>query len=282
MSVALELDPGARPEAATHVRLESFDGPLALLLQLIEQRQLDVLSVPLGDLAGAYLEQIAHLPGDRMPHLSAFVSVASQLILLKSRQMLPRPPEPAAPSDEGADPEEELRQRLILYRAYRDAGAWLRDRLEAAEPLFHREASVAAAAGREGARPPAEPPLDPTDLGAALEALGRIVPPPEPPPEIVARTITLAECADAIRDALRGAPAVVLQEIVRGTRDRVLVAVTFLAMLELVKRREVVAAQDQPWGPISVRLTTPDERRAAGVDDSLAHEPLDEALTTFA
>jgi chromatin segregation and condensation protein Rec8/ScpA/Scc1 (kleisin family) len=75
---------------------------------------------------------------------------------------------------------------------------------------------------------------------------------------------------------------VVLQEIVRGTRDRVLVAVTFLAMLELVKRREIVVGQDEPWGPISVRLTTPDERRAAGVDDSLPDEPLDEALATFA
>ena len=52
-----------RPESATHVHLEAFDGPLALLLSLIEQRQLDVLTVRLGDLAGAYLEALARLPG---------------------------------------------------------------------------------------------------------------------------------------------------------------------------------------------------------------------------
>ena len=282
MAVAVQVDPAARPEASTLVRLESFDGPIALLLQLIEQRQLDVLTVPLGDLAGAYLEQIARLPGDRMPHLSSFVAVASQLILLKSRQMLPRPPEPAPAAEEAPDPEEELRRRLILYRAYRDAGSWLGDRLAAGSGLFHRESSVAAAAGRAGARPRPQPPLDPAALGVALDALGRLVPPPQPPPEIVARTVTLAERADAIRAALRGAPAVVLQDLVRGSRDRALVAVTFLAMLELVKRRELVVRQDEPWGPIRVRLTTAEERRTAGAAAADADEPLDEALASFA
>jgi chromatin segregation and condensation protein Rec8/ScpA/Scc1 (kleisin family) len=96
----------------------------------------------------------------------------------------------------------------------------------------------------------------------------------------VARTITLAERADAIRAALRGAPAIVLQDLMRGTGDRVVVAVTFLAMLELVKRRELVAHQDVPWGPIRVRFTTADEREAAGATAPV-DEPLDEALATF-
>ncbi len=282
MAVAIELHADARPEAAAHVRLESFDGPLALLLQLIEQRQLDVLTVPLGDLAGAYLEQLARLPGDRMPHLSSFVSIASQLILVKSRAMLPRPPETPLPPDEGPDPEEELRQRLVLYRAYRDAGAWLVERLTTTTQLFHREPAVAVADARAGARPRPEPPLDAAELAASLAALGRIVPPPAPPPEVVARTITLAERAEVIRAALEGAPAFVLQDLVRGTRDRVLVAVTFLAMLELVKRREVAVQQDEPWGPIRVRVTTPEERSAAGADGAPTDEPLDETLESFA
>ncbi|HET7676724.1 MAG TPA: hypothetical protein VFK38_02650, partial [Candidatus Limnocylindrales bacterium] len=60
-----------RPEAATHVSVAAFDGPLALLLALIEQRELDVLEVPLGDLAAAYLEALAGLPGERMANISA-------------------------------------------------------------------------------------------------------------------------------------------------------------------------------------------------------------------
>ena len=58
----------------------------------------------------------------------------------------------------------------------------------------------------------------------------------------------------------------VLQDLLRGVRDRVVVAVTFLAMLELMKRREIVVQQDEPWGPIVARRTTPEERAAAGVE----------------
>ena len=64
--------------------LPAFDGPLALLLALIEARQLDVLTVPLGSLAGAYLEALAALEDDRMGNVSTFVAIASQLILIKS------------------------------------------------------------------------------------------------------------------------------------------------------------------------------------------------------
>src|ERR671917_605730 len=106
---AVVLGEGRRPEAATHVQLEAWEGPLALLLSLIEARQLDVLTVPLGGLADAYLEALATLEGDRMGHVSAFVAVASQLILIKSRAMLPRRVElaPGALPDDGPDPEAE-------------------------------------------------------------------------------------------------------------------------------------------------------------------------------
>ena len=83
--VTIRFTDDRRPEAATLVHLETFDGPLGLLLALIEQRQLDILTVRLGELAGAYLEALAAVPGERMPHLSAFVAVAAQLILIKSR-----------------------------------------------------------------------------------------------------------------------------------------------------------------------------------------------------
>jgi chromatin segregation and condensation protein Rec8/ScpA/Scc1 (kleisin family) len=98
---------GRRPEVRTQVRLQEFDGPLGLLLSLIEARQLDILTVPLGALAGAYLEALARLEADRLGNVSSFVAIASQLILIKSRAMLPRqtdPTDPAALVDEGADP----------------------------------------------------------------------------------------------------------------------------------------------------------------------------------
>jgi segregation and condensation protein A len=276
---------GRRPESATLVRVADFDGPLGLLLSLIEAQKLDVLTVPLGALAGAYLEALARLDGDRLANVSAFVAIAGQLILIKSRALLPRhkPGSPELdPDADVPDPEAELRARLLLYRAFRDAGAGLQALATARVGLFRREPGVAAAAGLAGARPPDAPPLDPASLLAMLEELARIAPPPVLPPEIMARTITIGERAAIIRAALRGADAIVLQELLAGITDRVVLAVTFLAMLELVKRREIVVDQGRPWGPIVVRAATPAERTAAGVTEAVLERPLDESLESFA
>jgi segregation and condensation protein A len=280
---AVQFADDRRPEVATRVQLESWEGPLGLLLSLIEAREHYVLHVPLGALADAYLDALATLDADRLANVSAFVAVASQLILIKSRALLPRPPvaETSASVDEAADPEAELRARLLLYRAYRDAGATLL--AEAAERLglYRREPSAAAASARSGARPADEPPLDVRVLVGALDGVARVALPPEPPPEVVPRTVTLTERARIIRAALAGAGTVVLQDLLVGVRDRVVVAITFLAMLELMKRREIVVEQAEPWGPIVARRTTDDERAAAGVA-STTDEPLDESLGGFA
>lgn len=282
---AVRFADGRRPETATRVQVAEFEGPLGLLLSLIEARQLDVLTVPLGGLADAYLDALAGLEADRLGNISAFVAVASQLILIKSRAMLPRrgPAEPPeALADEGVDPEAELRARLLLYRAHRDAGQRLAAIAIERTGLFRREPGAARAAGLAGARPADAPPLPPDLLIRALGELVTIAPPPEPPPEVLPRTITLAERAAIIRAALRGAPTIVLQELLAGVRDRVVVAVTFLAMLELMKRREIVVEQAEPWGPIVARATTAEERAAAGLGPADADEaPLDESLESF-
>jgi segregation and condensation protein A len=247
--------------------VEAFDGPLALLLSLIEQRQLDVLSVPLGDLTAAYLDALATLPGDRLRNISSFIAVASQLILIKSRALLPRPPVPPIVIADAEDPEQALRDRLLLYRRYRDAAARLGERLATGGSLFHREAGTAQAAARAGARPPAEPPLDPRLLGDSLVRSVAFMPSPELPPTIMPRTVTMADRAAVIRASLARAHQLVLQDLLRGESDRVVIAVTFLAMLELVKTRELVVEQHQPWGPIRCRATTTEERHHGSLAD---------------
>ena len=200
------------------------------------------------------------------------------------------------PEDE-PDPEAELRARLLLYRAHRDAGRRLQEAAIVRVGLFRREPVVAAAAGQAGARPPDGPPLDPSVLVHALDRLSHIAPPAELPPEAIARVITLTERAAIIRAAIRGAGTIVLQELLAGVRDRVVVAVTFLALLELMKRREIVVSQAEPWGPILARATTAEERalgKGAGAAALAAEaaatagearaddEPLDETLESFA
>ena len=204
---------GHGPESSTHVRFEEFEGPLALLLSLIEARRLDILTVP-------YLEALAMLPGDRLGNISSFVTVASQLILIKSRALLPPRGDSTVTGgealDDAPDPEAELRARLLLYRAYRDAGSALQERVTGASGLFRREPAAAQAAAIAGARAPQRAPLD---VGLLVDGLGlliRIVPPPEPPPEVLARSVTVEERAAIIRMALRGAGVVVLQDILGG------------------------------------------------------------------
>ena len=249
--------------------MPEFDGPLALLLSLIEARQLDVLTVPLGALADAYLDALGRLEADRLGNVSSFVTIASQLILIKSRAMLPRrtdPTDPLALADEGVDPEAELRARLLIYRAHRDAGLRLAEDALRRIGSFRREPSVARAAALAGARPVDAPPLDPRRLVAGAGPAGR--------DRRAARAAArdhgprrsrITERAEIIRAALRDAPRVVLQDLLTGVRDRVVIAITFLAMLELMKRREIVVEQATPWGPIVARETTADERAAAGV-----------------
>lgn len=264
--VEISFGAGRRPEESTHVRTEVFDGPLALLLSLIEQRQLDVLTVRLGDLAGAYLDALARIEHGRLALLSSFVTVCSQLILIKTRALLPRPTPAVATGtvENEIDPEEELRRRLIEYRMFRDAGRALAGRRETGAWLFHREAAAALSAGREGARPDPGPPLDARLLADVLMASIKLVPPAPPPAETLARTITLEERASFIRAALLRVPQLVLQELLRDVTDRVVVAVTFLALLELAKGREVAIEQTEPWGPIRVMQLPRQEQTSDG------------------
>jgi segregation and condensation protein A len=235
-------------EAEFTLALPVFEGPLQLLLHLIESRQLDVLTVPLAEVADAYVEHLARHPVDAA-NLAEFVAIAAQLILLKSRRMLPGEPVPTVP--EGADEpdEEELRRRIIEYRALRDASVALGER-DGMAPVMRREP-------RESDLPvvPAEP-IPPTVLAGALEALAAIPEPQPPPPEVMKREVTIGQQIAVLHRALSAGGRVLLQTILARCRSRTEAAVTFLATLELVRRRQVSAEQHDIFGPIVIERTT--------------------------
>lgn len=232
------------PEPAFEVQLPTFSGPLAVLLQLIESRQLDVLTVPLAELADAYVAHLAEHPVDPA-QLAEFVAVAAQLILIKSRSMLPGEMLPIS-HDAGDEPdEEELRRRLVEYRALRDAARVLGER-DLVAPMQRREP-------RESDLPVASmTPLPVFLLVDAMRALASI-PEPEPaPPEIVAREITIAMQITVLRTALAAGGRIVLQQLLASCRSRTEATVTLLATLELVRRRQVQVRQRELFGPIVV------------------------------
>jgi segregation and condensation protein A len=230
---------------AFELRLPMFEGPFQLLLHLIESRQLDVLNVPLADVADAYLEHLESVPVDAA-NLSEFVAVAAQLILLKSRRLLPGEPGPPTSAEDVEPDEDELRRRLIEYRALRDAARMLANR-DLRAPLIRREP-------RETDLPPAPVVAMPASrLVEALERLASVPEPEAPPPEIVAREITIGMQIQALLSAMAGNGRVVLQSVLAACQSRTEAAVTLLAALELVRRRRVSAEQASLFGPILLR-----------------------------
>lgn len=246
--IPVEATGGAVPlavgDAGFQVQLPVFEGPLQLLLHLIESRQLDVLTVPLGSLADAYVEHLASNPVDAN-NLSEFVSIAAQLILLKSRRLLPGEPEPLPVEGEEATDEGELRRRLIEYRALRDAARLLGQR-DLVAPVMRREP-------RESDLPAAPGEVVPVArLVEAIVQVAAVAEPEPPPPEVVKREVTIGMQIAALRAAMSATGRVLLQAVLAACRSRTEAAVTVLATLELVRRRQVRIEQHEIFGPITV------------------------------
>jgi segregation and condensation protein A len=250
-TIPIEADPrvavpvGPAPEF--QVELAVFEGPLPLLLHLIESAELDILTVPLATVADAYVAYLATHPVDAA-NLATFVVTASQLILIKSRRMLPAEPTDArAVASEDVD-EEELRRRLVAYRAIRDAARELAAR-DLVAPMWRREP-------RDADLPEAPlQPLAPAILVTALAQLASVAEPEPEPPEIVPRVVTVTQQIVFLRAALGREGKVVLQAILAAGSSRTERVVTLMAALELIRRRELHAKQASLFGPIVLEPT---------------------------
>ena len=124
-------------EHGPEVSVEGFDGPLDLLLELVEEKKVDILTVRLGDLADAYLARVRALDALPADEVASFLALASRLVLLKARSLLPSLT-PITDAEEG-ESEEELRARLLEYAIVRERAGALGDRMRSGERAFHRE-----------------------------------------------------------------------------------------------------------------------------------------------
>jgi segregation and condensation protein A len=237
------------PEYTVH--LDSFEGPLDLLLRLIEKAELDITTISLARVTDQYLAYIRQLEVIHPDLLADFLVVAARLILIKSRALLPRPPEP--------DPEEEdigqdLVRQLEEYRRFKQASERLREREAEGLRSYVRLAP-----------PPAQPKgLAPGEVSLAdlLAALQRAldVAPSVPVNSVVSPvTITIEDKISVIEAALASSRRVHFAGLLMRAHSRMEVIVTFLAVLELIKRGRVQARQDEPFAEIYIRLAPPPE-----------------------
>ena len=228
---------------APHVTVDGFEGPLDLLLELIEERRLDVLTVRLGDLADAYLSRVRALPQLPAEEVAAFLVLASRLVLIKARSILPQ----ATPEElESAEADEgELRQRLLEYQAVRQRAAALRDRLDEGRRAFHREGGT-----------PVELPPRGGDAGALSAAWQKVLALARTArdQEIVApgERYSVEERALEIEELLRARPSMSFGTLLLERPTVRFAIVTFLAILDLFRRNVIDLRQEALFDDITV------------------------------
>ena len=251
------LPPDIQPELFTgfRVRIEIFEGPLDLLLHLVRRSELDIHEVRVSDITRQYLEFLRTMQELNIEVTGEFLVLAATLLLIKSRQLLPRQEE-AVEETELQEAEEaltfqaELQERLEQYRTFKEAAAILRESRELRQQMHVRYADEGQATGPvylEGASV--------FDIVAVFQQLlSRAA---EKPTHFVEPDrVSVADQIRFILDTLREAPdsGLTFHEILSGGYTRLLVVVTFLAVLELIRRRRLVVRQERIHGEIYVQL----------------------------
>ena len=232
--------------ASLELDLEVFSGPFDLLLTLVLREEVDLLEVQLAEVVIAYLD---HLDGRGELDLEVateFLVLIAALLELKSRLMLPRDDEEL--DFEPGEAAEELLARMLEARRYRRAADHLAARLAGEEGVRYRAAPLPRAL-RQTRLADAAAVYDPRRLGAALGGLLR-VPPPVNLEHVTVPTITVAERLEHLRGLLRRGRCT-FDDAIRGA-DRVTVAVTLFALLELYKQGEATWTQEVSFGEIVI------------------------------
>ncbi|HEY1683036.1 MAG TPA: segregation/condensation protein A [Candidatus Tumulicola sp.] len=229
---------------ACRVSVDVFDGPLDLLLGLIKEQRLDVATVPLAAVAAQYLAYVRAMQALDVELAADYLVIAATLVFLKSRALLPAIP--LELEDETETPEaveERLRRRLIAYSQYRDLGMQLRDRQAEAAGYFYRDAGDPAGTLVQRYA------VDPERLRRAFIAM---LTQARPEKRSIARErISLLASMDYVSRRLKELGEATFGDLCRELgMTREIVVVTFLAMLELVRRHRIGFAQEQPFADI--------------------------------
>lgn len=238
-------DPALLP--GYQLRLPTFEGPLDVLLRLIERDQLAITEISLVTVTDQFLAYMERLGEAQLDVVAEFATVAARLILLKSRTLLPRP---AAPTEAEPDPDDLVRQ-LSEYQRFQEAALVLADRDSRGIGAFARGTAVVIPA------PVALPPLAPQQPNALTRALRRRFSSIGPDVQVIAERpiVTLREIVARALGLVTTQGRFRFQDVLSTRADRQEVLTAFLAMLVLVRRRVVDAHQAEPFGEIVLEPT---------------------------
>jgi segregation and condensation protein A len=230
------------------ISTEVYTGPLDLLLQLIEKAELDITRLALAQVTDQYLAYLHELEHQNAAEVSAFLVIAARLVQIKSAALLPRPSIVGLTPEE--DPGEALAQQLIIYKRFKEIGRILDMReIDGLRTYLRMEQSSRAQIPSK---------LDLSELtmedllAAARQVMGNNNNLPPLSQIVSIPRITIRQRINFIIDRLKTSGDVTFQKLLLSPENRLEIVVTFLAMLELIKRRLVNINQNSLFGDIEI------------------------------
>jgi segregation and condensation protein A len=226
------------------IELAVYEGPLDLLLDLINRAELDITKVALAEVTDQYLAYLSRVPEHGLADLSSFLVIAARLLLIKSEALLPRPPQREAGEE---DPGDALARQLLAYKKYK----------EVALLLGEREGQGLRTYLRIAPPPNILPQLDLTEFDlndlhlAFIEAMTNrerpslkyVVTPPR---------ISIRDRIALIIDQIREKGRTTFGRLLKSSQSRLEIVISFLAVLELVKQNQVEVKQEEQFGEIEI------------------------------
>jgi segregation and condensation protein A len=227
------------------IQLPVYEGPLDLLLELIERAELDITKVALAAVTDQYISYLHQAPKLELSDLASFLVIAAKLLQIKSEALLPQAPL-REPDEE--DPGEALAEQLLLYKMYKGVAGMLRERQASGQHTYLRLAPP----------PKVEPQLDLSGLDvdglyrAMAEVLASTPSGPSLDEVVAAPRVKIRDQIRLIFELMQRAGRASFQRLLKRSRSRLEIVVSFLAVLELIKLRRITAKQDELFGDIEL------------------------------
>lgn len=244
---------GAPAMSLIRVQLPAFEGPLDLLLHLIQREEIEISDIPIARITREYLDTLELMRELDLEVAGEFLVMAATLMRIKARMLLP----PSIADEEEEDPREGLVRQLLEYRRFKEAAGGL-ERLEADRRLLFDRGAPAQL------EDPLDGELQPVSLFRLLDALKNVLQREAPPivHTITAEPISLEEAIGVIRGQLLRGERALFEEVLAEFVTRLEKITAFLALLELLKQEQITVAQEELFGPIWIALRPEHERRA--------------------
>ncbi|MDE6026338.1 MAG: segregation/condensation protein A [Lachnospiraceae bacterium] len=238
------------------VKLNVFEGPLDLLLHLIEKNKFNIFDIPIVDITEQYLEYVNQMDGSDLDLMSEFLVMAGTLLSIKAKMLLPKEEEP----EEEEDPRSELVRRLLEYKMYKYASYELKDMELDAEKSYYKHATLPKEVLEY------KEDIDPAEVVGDLtlarlneifnqvikRTVDRVDPIRSKFGTIEKDEVRVEDKMEEIRTGIKGLRGINFRTLLETQASRINVIVTFLAVLELMKVGSIVIRQDDLFGEIMI------------------------------